>query len=126
MSVLTKKRHTNTIAITIGDKRPRRWVGPRSKLRLVRSLLSEMDFEPQEDSVPWREAFSEEISQHGEKGLALKGARFKEEMTQVELANKVGVSQYNISKMENGSRQIGKAMAKRLAKVLNIDYRVFL
>lgn len=126
MSALTKKRHTNSIAITIGDKKPRRWVGPRSKLRLVRSLLTEMDFKLETESRPWREVFSEEISQQGEQGLALKGARLKEGMTQVGLANKIGVSQYNISKMENGSRQIGKTMAKRLAKVLKVDYRVFL
>jgi len=47
-------------------------------------------------------------------------------MSQGELAKKLGIPQGNLSKMENGKRPIGKAMAKRLSEILNIDYRVFL
>jgi transcriptional regulator with XRE-family HTH domain len=47
-------------------------------------------------------------------------------MSQKELADQIGVKQVHISQMENEKRPIGKAMAKRLAKVLNVDYRIFL
>ncbi len=59
-------------------------------------------------------------------GVCLQGARFKEGLSQVELAEKLGTIQANISAMEHGKRPIGKVMAKRLSKVLHIDYRLFL
>jgi hypothetical protein len=42
------------------------------------------------------------------------------------LADKLGISQTNLSKMEVGKRPIGKVMAKRIAAVLKINYRIFL
>jgi transcriptional regulator with XRE-family HTH domain len=47
-------------------------------------------------------------------------------VSQSELARRLGIPQSNLSKMESGSRPIGKKMAARLAKVLKTDYRVFL
>jgi plasmid maintenance system antidote protein VapI len=38
----------------------------------------------------------------------------------------LGISQAHISEMEHGRRPIGKEMARRLAKLLKVDYRVFL
>jgi plasmid maintenance system antidote protein VapI len=38
----------------------------------------------------------------------------------------VGVSQTHISEMKSGKRPMGKEMARRLAKVLKVNYRVFL
>ncbi len=32
----------------------------------------------------------------------------------------------NISQIETGKRSVGKNLAKRLAKIFNLDYRVFL
>ena len=54
------------------------------------------------------------------------GARKRETLTQKELAHLVGVSQTHISEMEHGKRPIGKDMARRLAKALKVNYRVFL
>ena len=76
--------------------------------------------------VPWREVFKKNIKKYGEAALALSGSRHKEEMTQQELADKLGINQHHISEMENNKRPIGKAMAKKLAKIFNVDYRVFL
>jgi len=59
-------------------------------------------------------------------GVSLQGARVKEGLSQVDLAEKLGISQTNLSKMEHGKRPIGKAMAKRIADILNVDYRLFL
>lgn len=77
-------------------------------------------------SVPWREVFKEEIAKYGEAGLALRGLRARESLTQKELAELIGVSPHHISEMENNKRPIGKEIAKRLGKALNADYRVFL
>ncbi|MBU5611685.1 helix-turn-helix domain-containing protein [Geomonas azotofigens] len=59
-------------------------------------------------------------------GVAIRGARGKEGLTQRQLAELTGIAQHHISEMENGKRPIGKETARRLADALNIDYRVFL
>lgn len=73
------------------------------------------------ESVPW-----EEVHPDFNGSVALRGARKREALTQKELARLVGISQTHISEMEHGKRPIGKEMAKRLAKVLKVNYRVFL
>ena len=39
---------------------------------------------------------------------------------------KTGMLQSHISEMENGTRSIGKIIAKKFAQVFNTDYKVFL
>lgn len=88
-----------------------------------------MDFKPVEagtDQTPWREVMKDEIAKYGESGLAIRGARSRDGMSQKELAEKLEIAQYNLSKMENGERPIGKNMAMKLAKIFNSDYRIFL
>ncbi|WP_300154986.1 helix-turn-helix transcriptional regulator [Solidesulfovibrio sp.] len=59
-------------------------------------------------------------------GEALKGFRLHKGWTQIQLAEKTGISQRHISQMERGRLPIGKIRAKRFAEVFNADYRVFL
>lgn len=47
-------------------------------------------------------------------------------MSQKELAKRSGVSQENISRIENGKRVIGEKVAKKLAKPLKINYLLLL
>jgi DNA-binding XRE family transcriptional regulator len=68
----------------------------------------------------------EEVFPELHTGDILRGFRSREEMTQAELAAEVGVKATHISEMERGKRPIGKDMAKRLAKVLKVHYKVFL
>ncbi len=56
----------------------------------------------------------------------LRGARYKENMTQVDLAKKLRITQSDLSKMEHGKRPIGKKLAQRIAEILKIDYRILL
>jgi len=79
-----------------------------------------------EQLIPWREAFKDEIEAYSEGGLMLRGSRHKVEMTQIDLAGALGISQHHISEMENGKRPIGKVMAKRLAEIFKCNYRKFL
>jgi len=74
-----------------------------------------------EDLLTWEEAFPEIVP-----GDILQGSRDREGLTQTELAAKIGVKPHHISEMEKGKRSIGKNMAKRLSKVLNTGYKVFL
>lgn len=59
-------------------------------------------------------------------GIYLKGIRYREELTQDQLAVATGIARRHISEMENGKRTIGKENAKKLAAVLSVDYRMFL
>jgi ribosome-binding protein aMBF1 (putative translation factor) len=59
-------------------------------------------------------------------GIAIRGGRGKEGLTQKQLAKLTGIAQHHISEMENGKRPIGKENAKKLAAALNMDYRLFL
>ncbi|NDE91572.1 MAG: XRE family transcriptional regulator [Alphaproteobacteria bacterium] len=58
--------------------------------------------------------------------VMLRGSRVKAEMTQKELAKKLGILQHHLSEMEHGKRPIGKQMAKKLADVFDTDYRLFI
>lgn len=80
----------------------------------------------QEKNIPWREAFKKGIQEFSEAGLLLRGARYKAELTQKALADQIHVKTHHISEMEHGKRPIGKTMAKRLAGVFKMDYRIFL
>jgi DNA-binding XRE family transcriptional regulator len=68
----------------------------------------------------------EEVFPHFHAGDKIIGLRYREDMTQKRLAEKVGMSVQNLSHMEHGRRPIGKETAKKLAAALNCDYRVFL
>jgi plasmid maintenance system antidote protein VapI len=59
-------------------------------------------------------------------GVYLRGIRYREDLTQNQLAAMTGIHRRHISEMENGKRPIGKENAKKLAKVLNCDYRMML
>lgn len=56
----------------------------------------------------------------------VKSAREAAGLTQAKLAKKLNIPQSNISQIETGRRSVGKNLAKRLAKIFNLDYRVFL
>ena len=70
--------------------------------------------------------FSDLTQKAGESGVLLKGLRYREGLSQVEFAKKLNISQTNLSAMENGKRTIGKEVAKRVADLFGLDYRIFL
>jgi DNA-binding XRE family transcriptional regulator len=70
--------------------------------------------------------FNEVYGDRSRASVSLSGLRYREDYTQKELGDMIGVNQANISKMEKGTRPIGKDIAKRLAKVFKVDYRIFL
>lgn len=56
----------------------------------------------------------------------LRGLRYRENLTQVQFAGMIGITQSNLSKMENAKRELGKNMAKKIADIFHIDYRLLL
>ena len=59
-------------------------------------------------------------------GEALKIIRELQGLSQNELAQKTGISQSNISALENGTTQMGRNTALKLAKVLRVHPAVLL
>ncbi len=113
MSEATKKHHTN---IVIDGKKfhiPKEQ--KKAILTLIKGVAEETDnpFEELERELPVY-------------AISLRGARKKEGLSQKELSKKTGIDISNISKMENGERQIGEVIAKKLAKILKVSYKVFL
>jgi len=102
-----------------------RFLGPIVNMANAIESLKPLGFVDALDSVPWREAYPE-YSEGQLIGKALAGTRYREGLTQIQLSEMTGIPQRHISEMENGKRPIGKEMAKRLGKVLNISYKIFL
>jgi DNA-binding XRE family transcriptional regulator len=67
-----------------------------------------------------------EVFPEGNPAMALRGLRGKEDITQAELAARLGISQNMISDMESGKRPISVKMAKRIGEEFKVAYKVFL
>lgn len=78
------------------------------------------------DFIASDEIFSDINKKYTRPGALLRGLRTREHLTQIELADKLHVTQSDISQMENGVRVIGRAVAQRIEKLFDIDYRSFL
>jgi transcriptional regulator with XRE-family HTH domain len=72
------------------------------------------------------DAFKDLDAKYGKVGVAIRGFRLRDELTQKELAEKLAIKQTHVSEIENSKRTVGKAMAHKLAHLFNIDYRLFL
>ena len=79
-----------------------------------------------ERSINWRDVAKEAFGDIPSTALNLRGLRNREGLTQSQLGKAIGIEQSNISKMERGKRQIGTKIAKKLEKLFDIDYRLFL
>jgi len=101
-------------------------VHPANVKRIARFVESVEPGESEDDTMFTEEFFSKHgVGQSGG-SVALKGFRYRENLTQQQLAGLTGIPQRYISEMENDKRGIGKDNALKLAKALNTDYRLFL
>ena len=127
MSAHTKERLTKQVAYKVIVEMP----GKVKKLTFVpaehlQKLKTFLDKYGESELASWEELAKDDIAKYGKVGIALRGARYREGLSQKELSKRTGVSQNNISKMENGKRAIGEKVAKKLAKVLRIDFELLM
>ena len=125
MQELMKKPRTEKVKIVIEGKKKRLFVVPKKKAEGLVKLIKEFEYGSR-DSVSLEEVFYDLHEKYGKGGSVLQGFRYRDELTQKELAKKIKIKQGDISAMENGKRPIGKKMAERLSKFFKTDYRVFL
>ncbi len=102
-----------------------RFIGSQEKIGKLREYAKKIGVHDATDTVSVEEAFPGYAD--NPLGLALRGARYREGLTQRQLADVTGIPQRHISEMEGGKRQIGRERAKKLADALHVsDYRMFL
>jgi ribosome-binding protein aMBF1 (putative translation factor) len=123
----TKKPHIESVTLSV--------VCDKARLEKVKAALSKLECKvrlakkaPTVKTVaPEKEWYSiEESFPDYHAGHRLRGARYREDISQRQLSKLTGVSVQNLSAMENGRRPIGKEMAKRLGETLNVDWRLLL
>lgn len=102
-----------------------RFTGAPDKIQELTRFARTLGLDDRSGSLPWRELFTE-FEDEPSFGVALRGARGKEGLTQKELAERTGIPQSHISLMEHGKMTIGKERARRLAKTLRINHKIFL
>ena len=115
MSVHTRQHPTDTTTVM-------QIVGPAQNCRKVVKAIERLGFAVHEESVPWERIYPESSPK-----TALRGARYREGLTQRQLAEMTGIPQRHISEMENNKRSIGRKRARILAEALNLaGYKVLL
>ena len=94
------------------------WISKKFEVSILTSDNSESIAVEETDF--WKEMQSNRI------GNLLSGARLKANMSQAQLAEKLGIRQNMISDYERGKRRLSPSMAKRIAKILHIKVdRIF-
>jgi len=79
-----------------------------------------------EESVSAESIFSHLNKKYTKAGALLRGLRIRDGLTQTQMAKKIRITQSDISQIENGVRNIGRIIAKRIEKHFGVDYRSFL
>lgn len=113
----TKKLPTDAVVLS--------FTVPSSRVDEVVRMMRNHGIEREQETYDFRtEVFT---GSHADlKASALRGLRYREGLTQVQLAEKTGIQRRHISAYENGRIPMGKQVAQKLAHVLNADYRIFL
>lgn len=120
MSVLTKTHH-------IKSSQPMISIRHHGVLYVFpKNVAEKYRVENKDETISPQAIFSEINTKHTKPGALLKGIRIRESLTQVQMAQKLKMTQSDISQIENGSRKIGRVIAKRIEKLFKVDYRSFL
>lgn len=88
------------------------WINKKFEVSILTSDMSESIAIEETDF--WKEMQSNRI------GNLLSAARLKANLTQSQLAGKLGVRQNMISDYEKGKRRLSPSMAKRIAEILHL------
>jgi len=112
------------VIIMIDDSKTVSYLNPKNIVKLEKFL--EKHSEEDDEPVEWEVLAEERIKKHKRAGLVLRGMRYRESISQKELAKRSGVHQNEISKIENGKRGVGEKVAMKLAEALNFNYKLLL
>ena len=111
------------IEITIRDGAKRKlFLVPPEKANAIETLIKEA---PGSDNelIDAGEVFPDLRDPEKRPFVVFRGIRMKTGLTQEEVAERLGITQAEVSKIECGKRPIGKALAKKIEHEFKIDYR---
>ena|SRR3989344_5670594 len=120
MSAAAKMRHTE-ITIKQGNETTKFKFSLGAGRSLIGFLRSLQD--TSKESIVAEKIFPDTQDPVKRIGIIFRSIRFKYNLTQSEVAKRLGIDQSDVSKIEKGKRSIGKALAKRIEKEFGIDYR---
>lgn len=121
MSEVAKRAH---IEVRIGKHRPTVYLVPKAQAEGLRKILT--DYRIVEKYVSADAVFADLDQKFSKTGNVLAGFRLRDNLTQTQLAKKIGSSQSAIAAIENGRRKVGRTMAMKLAKVFKTNFQIFL
>jgi ribosome-binding protein aMBF1 (putative translation factor) len=121
MSAPAKMRRTEAqVEIKEPGKKARGYRVSQEVMMRILAIVTKRDSVPAEEVLP-------ELGDPVERvASAFRGLRAREGLTQVEMAERLGLEQGDVSKIESGKRAIGIKLAKRIEAEFKIGYRVFL
>lgn len=96
----------------------------RSNAPKIKEYARAIELDDNKKTYTIDEVFPEYIDKKPQ--IAIRAYRYRENLTQKQLAQLTGIPQRHLSEMENGKRAISKEIAKTLATALNTDYQMFL
>ncbi|MFH0784556.1 MAG: helix-turn-helix transcriptional regulator [Pseudomonadota bacterium] len=102
-----------------------RFIGSDESIRRLKEFAVKEGLTDISGRISWREVLPEQTKETLP-GTLLSGYRYREGLTQEELAKISGIQRRHISEMEHGKRPIGKENAKKLGQALGVDYRVLM
>lgn len=104
--------------------------GKVNSARLKKMICSTLDDYLNEDRVPANRLHQAARKRHGKEyqtsGYYLRLYRQRADLTQAKLSGQTGIRQHHLSEMEHNKRPLGKVNAKKLADILDCDYRKLL
>ena len=97
------------------------------RIHLKNMISPSMDQYLDDELVPAQTLHDEIRQRYGDAyrtpGYYLRLYRLRASLTQAQLAGQTGIHRRHISEMENNKRSIDKALARKLAHILDFDYR---
>ena len=98
-----------------------------ARANLKNMISPDMDQYLDDELVPAQTLHDEIRQRYGDAyrtpGYYLRLYRLRADLTQVQLAGQAGIRPRHLSEMENNKRSIDKTLARKLAHILDFDYR---
>ncbi len=121
MPVAEKMRHMTEVKIADKKGKAKSFLVSDATAKKIMTLVS-----AEEGSVLYEDAFPRMKDRAKRQASVIRGFRERDGLTQEELAEKIKITQGDLSKVEAGKRRVGRRIAERLAEVFKSDWRVFL
>jgi ribosome-binding protein aMBF1 (putative translation factor) len=118
MLAVVKKPHIEMSINGEGAQEAVEWLARKFQLKVISGSTSDEKLNIEETD------FYKEMELN-RAGNLLEAARIKADMSQNQLAEKMGIRQTMVSEFENGRRRITKGMAGRFSKVLKVKAERF-